>query len=73
MRKGTQKRLEPYESWIALVNSLTRSTYHMTIYELEDDIPRERLKEAHRRGMTPQQVVDIEVRPVFYLDDGEPF
>ena len=57
---------ESYKSWLNLVNAATLAQYHMSIYELEDDLPEECLWDAFHGGLSPESFVDAEVTPIFW-------
>jgi hypothetical protein len=41
----------------------------MSIYELEDDIPRTVMRLAYDKGTTPERFVESEVDKIFRLDE----
>lgn len=55
-----------YEEWLKELNSLTLATYYMSIYELEDDIPREELRQAYDMGISSQFFIQKRITPIFY-------
>jgi hypothetical protein len=58
-----------YEEWLKELNSLTLATYYMSIYELEDDIPREQLRKAYESGESSRIFVEKRVTPIFYPEE----
>ena len=58
-----------FEEWLDAVNALTRANYHMSIYELEEEISRDVWRRAHVGGILPSQFVDTSVTPVFFPKD----
>ena len=62
------RELDTFESWLSRVNTLTLTHHFMSIYELYDDIPREVLETAYKRGETPQLFVRRQVTPIFWPD-----
>lgn len=60
-----------FEEWLRMVNAMTLAKHQMSIYELEDDIPREMLQRAFDDGVSAQSFHDARVRPLFYPDDEE--
>lgn len=61
-------RLE-FKEWLGEVNTITLARHHMSIYELEDDIPRAVMKLAYDKGTTPERFVESEVDKIFRLED----
>jgi hypothetical protein len=61
-------RLE-FKEWLSEVNTITLARHHMSIYELEDDIPRTVMKLAYDKGTTPERFVESEVDKIFRLED----
>ena len=61
-----------YEEWLQQLNALTLAAHCMSIYELEDDIPRETLREAYEQGISTQVFAENMVRPIFYPEGSKP-
>ena len=57
---------ESFKIWLEVVNMTTLRKHRMSIYELEDDIPREILQEACQAGYTPERFVAVHVTPIFW-------
>ena len=60
-----------FEDWMGTVNALTRASFHMSIYELYEEIPREILTTAFQNGIAPRQFVDVTVTPVLFPEEFE--
>ncbi len=55
-----------YEEWLHEENVMTRTKHCMTIYELEDDIPRSVLQREYRAKISAESFVCTYVTPLFY-------
>ena len=56
----------PFEEWLQQLNALTLAAHGMSIYELEDEIPRETWREAYESGVSSQAFAEQMVKPIFY-------
>ena len=60
-----RKRRPSYERWLKEVNEAVLSRHGMSIFELDDDIPREQLRGKFESGISPRDFVDVEVSMIF--------
>jgi hypothetical protein len=51
------------------VNKIVLKRFGMSIYEIDDDIPREQLKRAFDCGVTPVDFVEVEVAGFFLSEE----
>lgn len=72
MKNKTPEDRPSYDEWLRSVNVMTRTRYFMTIYELEDEIPREVLRKAYETSISAETFVCTYVTPVFYPERKKP-
>ena len=63
------RELPSFEEWLLGVNSIVLKRFGMSIYEIEDDVPREALRSAFDGGVNPADFVERYVSAFFLTEE----